>query len=273
MLIKFTPEELELLDKLEDEIIGLRNAYGCRITKYSITKLTRKAIELDEFQAFILVGGKGHGKSTLSIKSVAFYFMAYEGYPCGEAYWEALSRIAFTGKDLVTKIEDYGDIVIWDDAGLHGSTYFWFVEDLRDYIIALNNWYDVARTDVKVVIASTPTKKKLPPTIRNDPEAVLVRVRRHGVKFHKGLGRRLKESEAVGVKNIEGIYDDKTYRMELFRDVFFVYMPDPVYQWYKIVRGKYSEYARKMFIKALEKAKEKLGYTYTPQDTNEKING
>jgi len=270
-MIRFTSEELELLDNLEQEILSLRSAYGCRVTKYSITKLIRKAIDLDEFQAFLLVGGKGHGKSTLSIKSVAFYFMAYDGLPCGEAYWEALSRVAFTGKDLIQKIEDYGDIVIWDDAGLHGSTYFWFVEDLREYIIALNNWYDVARTDVKVVIASTPSKKKLPPTIRNDPEAILVRVRRHGVKYHKGLGRHIKESEAIGVRNVEGIYDDRIYRQELFRDVFLVYMPEPVYRWYGIVRRKYSEYARRMFIRALEKAKEKLGYTYTPGDTNENL--
>ena len=266
--IKFTAGELEYLAQLEEEILALKTAYGCRVTKYSITKLIRKAIDLDEFQAFLLVGGKGHGKSTLSIKSVAYYFMAYEDLPCGEAYWEALSRIAFTGRDLVNKIESYGDIVIWDDAGLHGSTYFWFVEDLRDYIIALNNWYDVARTDVKVVIASTPSKKKLPPTIRNDPEAILVRVRRHGVKNHSVLGK-LKESEAIGVRNIEGIYDDRIYRQELFRDVFLVYMPNPVYYWYSLVRKKYSEYARKMFMRALEKAKEKLGYTYTPQDSNE----
>ena len=101
----------------------------------------------------------------------------------------------------------------------------------------------MARTDIRVVIASTPSKKKLPPTIRNDPEAILVRVRRHGVKYHKGLGRHIKESEAIGVRNVEGIYDDKVYRQELFRDVFLVYMPDPVYQWYGIVRRKYSEYA------------------------------
>ena len=112
---------------------------------------------------------------------------------------------------------------------MHGNIYFWFVEDLRDYIIALNNWYDVARTDVRVVIASTPTKKKLPPTIRNDPEAVLVRIRRHGIKTHPVLGR-IKESEAIGVRNIEDIYDDKIYRQELFRDVFLVYLPNPVYK-------------------------------------------
>ena len=267
MMVKFTEEELERLEELEERIAGLRSGYGCKPVEYSVVKLARRAIELDEFQAFILIGGKGHGKSTYSIKSVAFYFMRYEGLSCGEAYLEALGRIAFTGLELMKVVEEYGDLVIWDDAGLHGSTYYWFVDGMREYVIALSNWYDVARTDVKVLIASTPSKRKLPPTLRSDPEAILVRVRRHGVKLHPGLGKKIKESEAVGVRNIESLYEEKVIRQELFRDVFLVYLPDPVYEYYEIVRRKYSELARKSYYQALEKAKQKL--TYTPPGYNE----
>ena len=257
-MIGFSEEELELLERYWDEIAGLDSKfYGCRPVEYSTTRLARMTIEEDGFQAFILIGGKGHGKSTYSLKTVAYYFMIYEGLNCGEAYQEALKRVAFTAKELLDKIEDYGDMIIWDDAGLHGSTYYWFVEGAQEYIITLANWYDVARTDVRVMLMSTPTKKKLPPVIRSDPEAILVRVRKVG-SIVRPNGVRVKRSEAVGARNIESLYVDRTFREEIFTDRFIVYLPDPVYKYYNIIRNKYSEIAREAWRKAIEKLKDKL---------------
>lgn len=248
---------LEDLEKLRDEIVAMGSSYyGCRPVQYSSVRIIRQTVEEDGFQAFILIGGKGHGKSTYSIKTVAYYFMYYEGYSCGEAYLAALDRLAFTAEELLDRIERYGDIVIWDDAGLHGSTYLWFDQAGQEYLKALVDWYDVARTDVKAIIMSTPTKKKLPPIIRTDPEALLVRVSKYG--YIDVNGRKVKRSLARAARNIEPLFTDRTFREEVYRDVFTVWLPTPVYEYYNIIRKSYSKRARKRLREVVQRVKNKL---------------
>lgn len=253
---------LERLEGIREEIAGMGKAvYGCRAVKYSSVRIIKSVVEEDGFQAFILIGGKGHGKSTYSIKTVAFYFMVYEGMDCGEAYLAALDRIAFTAEELLDKIEQFGDIVIWDDAGLHGSTYFWFDDAGQEYLRALADWYDVARTDIKALIMSTPSKRKLPPIIRTDPEALLVVVRKHGIKQVEGIGR-IRTSVARAARNIEPLFTDRTYREEVYRDVFTVWLPTPVYNYYQVLRQRYSVAARRRLRDVLQRRKDELEIHY-----------
>ncbi len=159
--------------------------------------------------------------------------MYYEGLPCGEAYLEALDRLAFTASELLEKLERYSDFIIWDDAGVHGSIYLWFMGEGQEYLRALADWYDVARTELKVLIMNTPSKRKLPPVIRDDPESLLVRVRRNGYKEIPAIGK-VKISLARAARNIEPLFTDRTYREEVYRDYFTVWLPTPVYQYYNI---------------------------------------
>lgn len=227
-------EQWELIGELSGEL-------GCRATEYAIHRSYREALRDNEFQAIILFGKKGGGKSTYSIRSVATYLMRAEGMSCGEAYQEALMRLAFTAKDLLDKVGQH-DIIVWDDAGLWASTYMWFDPVMRHYLQALLDWYDVIRTDVSVLVMSTPTKKKLPPKIRDDPDTILGRVNKHGIIHYKD--KRIKQSVVVAARNTEGLYDDRVFRTEMFRDHFMVYLPDPVYEFYRTIRKWYSQYAR-----------------------------
>lgn len=249
--MKLEPRIIEYLEMLWDEIGTLENCHGCRKVKYSMTAIMAQTLQDNGFQSFIVIGGKGNGKSTYAIKSTAMYYMIYEDYPCGEAYQEALKKIAFSAKDLLQRIDEGHKIVIWDDAGYHGSTYYWYDEEMRQYIIALVNWYDVARTDINVLIMTTPTKKKLPPTIRSDPDAILVNISKHGKIRVDDIV--FKQSRAIGVRNIESLYEEKTIRTDLFKDLFIVYLPDPVYELYYIIRKQYSKYARKKLKKIIKK--------------------
>ncbi len=255
---------LEELERLRDEIAGLRSAYGCRPVHYSSVVLARQTVEENGFQAFILIGGKGHGKSTYSLKTVAFYFMLYEGLPCGEAYLEALDRLAFTASELVEKLERYNDFIIWDDAGVHGSTYLWFDNAGQEYLRALADWYDVARTDLSVLIMSTPTKKKLPPIIRTDPEALLVRVRKSGVRQIDAIGK-VKVSLARAARNIEPLFSDRTFREEVYRDYFTVWLPTQVYKYYNVIRKSYSTRARQRLRQVIEKHRDRLEHVYAEE--------
>ena len=249
---------IEELEKLREDIVRIdKSYYGCRPVKYSSVRIIRQIVEEDGFQAFILIGGKGHGKSAYSIKTTAFYFMLYEEYSCGEAYLAALDRLAFTAEELIDRIERYGDVVIWDDAGLHGSTYLWFDQAGQEYLKALVDWYDVARTDVKAIIMSTPTKKKLPLVIRTDPEALLVRISRYGYSQINGIGR-VKRSLARAARNIEPLFTDRTYREEVYRDLFTVWMPAPVYTYYNHIRKSYSRMARARLKEVIQKVKDEI---------------
>ncbi len=198
----------------------------------------------------IIYGRKGGGKSTYAIKTVATYYMRREGLECGDAYQKALSTIAFSARDLLNRIDEDREIVIWDDAGLWGSTYMWFDSAMRPYLEALLDWYDVARTDVNVLIMTTPTKKKLPPKIRDDADAIIARVNKHGVVNYKE--RRIKTAVLVAARNHESLYSDKMFRSELFRDHFRVWLPDPVYEYYRIIRKEYSKYAKRKLAKILQ---------------------
>ncbi len=257
---------LGLWDKIEE--LNEEPQLGCRATGYSIHVFYRETINDDEFLGVIIYGKKGGGKSTYAIKTLAAYLMRYEGLECGDAYREALSSLAFTAADLLAKIDEGREIIIWDDAGLWGSTYMWFDEQRRPYLEALLDWYDVVRTDVNILLMTTPSKKKLPPRIREDPDALIIKVAKYGHKEYRG--RRIKISTATAARNTESLYNDKTYRTELFRDYYMVYLPDPVYQYYQILRKQYSKYARNRLKTTLQQTEEYNNPNTTPRKTTTK---
>ena len=149
-----------------------------------------------------------------------------------------------------TSLKKYDDILIWDDAGVWLSTYFWYHPELRPYLIWFLNWYDTSRTDIKVLIFTTPTKKKLPPRIREDPESLHIRIRRIGTDKLSD-GRKMKIAEAHIVMLDESDYSGKLFTSDIGFDQFVVYLPDPVYKAYKILRDGYHRLAKKMLSKVL----------------------
>ncbi|WFO75633.1 hypothetical protein J4526_01765 [Desulfurococcaceae archaeon MEX13E-LK6-19] len=254
-------EEREELEKAYEDIVGVE----CRKRNYLLLSFIFDAIECNELQPIIITGRRGAGKSTYALKVVAQYFMR-QGLSCGEAYLEALNRIVHTPKEFFDALKKYNDIIIWDDAGVWLSTYFWYHPELRPYLIWFLNWFDTSRTDVKVLVFTTPTKKKLPPRVREDPESLHVRVRRVGTKIINGL--KVKVAEAHIVVLDESDYMNKLYTEDVGSDQYVVYLPDPVYRAYSIIRDGYHRLAKKMLGKVLvEKGliPEELveGYTYT----------
>ena len=240
-------ELLDLWDEIEE--LDENPELGCRATSYSIHRFIEEAVRDQEFLGFILYGRKGGGKSTYAIKALATYYMRTEEMGCGEAYQEALQSLAFSARDLL-ELMDERQIIVWDDAGLWGSTYMWYDPAMRPYLEALLNWYDVARTDVNVLIMTTPSKKKLPPRIRDDHDAIIGRVNKHGIVTYGG--RRMKTAVVVAARNSESLYGDKIFRKELFRDYYTVHLPDPVYEFYHEIRREYSRYARAKLAKIVE---------------------
>lgn len=250
--LELTESERTVLYKLWDDIAGIK----CKPYSYSIHSYMREAITEGGFQAFLIVGRRGKGKTTYSLKATASYYMIYEDMECGEAWQETLLHLVFTAKELISKMDDGSDIIIWDDAGVWGSTFMWYDPVMRPYIEALLDWYDVARTDINVLLMSSPNKKKLPPKIRDDEDTILVKINHNGVKYRGE--RKINTSIALAVRNQESLWSEKTYRPTIFTDYFSVFLPDPVYNFYSIIRKKYSEYTRTR-LKAILEVYDEIG--------------
>jgi len=240
-----TEEERDELFCALDEVPKVK----CRKRNYILLSFICDAMEYNELQPIIITGRRGAGKSTYALKVTAQYFMR-KGLSCGEAYLEALKRIVHSPKEFFDALKKYDDILIWDDAGVWLSTYFWYHPELRPYLIWFLNWYDTSRTDIKVLIFTTPTKKKLPPRIREDPESLHIRIRRIGTDKLSD-GRKMKIAEAHIVMLDESDYTGKIMTEDMGSDQYVVYLPDPVYRAYKIIRDGYHRLAKKILGKVL----------------------
>ena len=215
----------------------------------AISRHMREALEDGEFRAFIIVGSKGAGKSTYAIKAVAHYLHYFEGLQFRDAYREALESVVFTAPEFIDVASEGRDVIIWDDAGVFLSTYMWFDEKYRRYLEAFLDYYDVVRTDASIIIFTTPKKDKLPPKVRTDPSSFIVRIAKAGFVVENNT--KVKIARAEGVRNQEGLYEDRTIRQLVFRDKFRVKLPEDIYNDYMKKRRKYAEWARQRLARVM----------------------
>jgi len=230
--------------------------------RYAILRFIQETLEDDGFQSFIIFGSKGAGKSTYALRVAAQYYHFIEKKPTEESWREAIKTVAFTIYEVLQKIDEGRKIIIWDDAGLWLSTYMWYDEKTRKYLEYFNDYWDVIRTDAYVIMFTTPTKKKLPPKVREDSSAILVRITKipsttKVCKMNKQFKllyecRYVKMSLAEGARNVEGLYDDRTLRKLLFTDYFIRYVPDKYWAIYQKKRKSYSRYARKQLERIIQ---------------------
>ena len=63
-------------------------------------------------------------------------------------------------------------------------------------------------------------------------------------------------------RNIKPIFTDRTYREEVYRDVFTVWLPTPVYNYYQVLRQRYSVAARRRLRDVVQRRKDELEMHY-----------
>lgn len=245
MMLSSDFDPLELIRRHEEEVRSVK----CRRRKYFLVDFIADAIENDEVQPIIVYGRRGGGKSTYALKTVVQYLMQHQGLECGDAFIEALKMLVHTPQEVFDAISQRQRIMIWDDAGVWLSTYFWYIPEMRPYLTWFLNWFDTSRTDVNVIIFTVPHLRKLPPRVREDPETLRVRVRRVGTKYIEG--RKFKVADAHLVRLEESEYTLKQYTEDLGYDEYIVYLPDPVYRVYKQIRDHYHILASQMLQKVL----------------------
>ena len=111
-------------------------------------------------------------------------------------------------KSLVFTVEDYESVVerekklrasdgrtaliVWDDFGLHFSTYRWFSPLQRQKVIDFIENFQSVREEVAVLIATVVAPEMIPPKLRDDVN-VLVQAKRRGYGIVVGYERTLWE--------------------------------------------------------------------------------
>jgi hypothetical protein len=235
-------EQARLFRLLEEEVPYVR----CKRVDYLLLRYIVDAIDSGEMLPVIIYGRRGGGKSTYALKLAAQYQLQYMNRDCGEAYRHALEEwLIHTPEEFSRAVTSWKPMVVWDDAGVWLSTYFWYLPEMRPYLIWFLNWYDTSRTDIGALLFTTVSVRKLPPRVRDDVEVVRARIRRIG------RGQRAKVAKAHVIVYDESDYTGKPYIADEFYDTFEVFLPDPVYRAYKIIRDGYHRLAKKLLGRVL----------------------
>lgn len=198
-----------------------------------LARLAGSMRRLNEMRVVIIFGARGVGKSTYAIKELYRYY--------GD-WGKALDNIAFSIEDLLEKSGSGGrgrsrsrEFVVWDDAGVWGSTYLWFTEGQK-LLAALFDYMDTARLDFNLLALTTPSLRKIPPAIRLTDGNVIIKIVRSGYSNGVKVARAnwYTVSEYIGKNIIK----------KVGRENFRVRLPDPVYQEYLETRRYYTAVTR-----------------------------
>jgi len=163
----------------EGKLVSLRDSdYGI----YDIIDLT---LNTDSFQAFAVWGDRGAGKSTCALQLGYYVFSKLYPDEKPEEIWKmVLDHVVFSINEfdhIVKKYdqefsdERYGfkgyydhtyriPWIYWDDAGLHGSRYFWYQLDMRNFA----SFLDVIRVYNKIFMYSAPSVGRVIKSLRDE---------------------------------------------------------------------------------------------------------
>ncbi|MCE4601262.1 MAG: hypothetical protein F7C38_06845 [Desulfurococcales archaeon] len=144
-----------------------------------------EAIHEDGFLFVLIIGERGKGKSTLALNVLNWIYGGDAG------------RVK---RATIFTIDDYDSIVnkqdnllsggdgrikalLWDDMGLHFSTYQWFIPHLRQRMTEFIENFQSVREDIAVLIGTVVEADMLPPKMRGTANYMVDCVRRGKAKL------------------------------------------------------------------------------------------
>ena len=217
----------------------------------------------------IIYGTKGMGKSSYSFLTGVDVLTngdyKKKKYDASWAWEELKDRIVFTPAEFLEKVmnlEKRVEFIIWDDAGLWLNALRWndpFVKRVQEYL-------NVARTDMAVLMMTTPTSQMVVKKIReSEPAFFSVAIRydtQRGTASLKELAdgtlKDYKYREARGYFQFLKPDGELSLPKHAWTDHFSALMPDDFYKWYKPLRNKYATMAKELMKYELELKKQEM---------------
>ena len=207
----------------------------------AITYFMRRAYE-SGFNLFIIVGNLGSGKSAYAMYA-SLEFLRQIGVRKASLDYVLDEKLVFTFDELRKRIQrvkwvNRHPALIWDDAGIYGSSYLFFID--KWITMAISGTMQVARSRVANLLITVPVPEMLVRVIRLIPERIIVVIR----PIDKWV------SQARGY--IVEFTPKREYVYHIFTDTFVKRFPDDFFKRYMELRDSYVDETLKMYDAALE---------------------
>jgi hypothetical protein len=183
------------------------------------------------FVGAIIWGDRSIGKSAYALK-VAHQLFLHDGCSDKEAWENAIDSCVFLIEDLILKVRQYNyrnraKIIIWDDAGYHGSGLLYFL-NLANAMM-LKGITDTLRTSTESFLLTTPSTKSLISFLKDYGDYEIKIVKDRG--WERLAHLRKERIEPWGKKR----------KIDRGTDAFSAYMPNEYYHKYMRQRDRYKE--------------------------------
>ena len=194
------------------------------------------------FNLFIIVGNLGSGKSAYAMYAT-LEFMKRLGVRKVSLDYILDEKLVFTFDELRRYIQrvkwrNRHPALIWDDAGIYGSSYLYFID--KWLTMAISGTMQVSRSRVANLLITVPVPEMLVRVIRLIPERIIVVIR----PIDEWI------SQARGY--IVEFTPKKEYVYHIFTDTFVKKLPDGFFEKYMELRDSYVDETLKMYDAALE---------------------
>jgi len=218
-------------------------------------RMIMTAYESDEFLPIIPYGPLGYGKSAYAIKVAALIHGNFEYYN----YEAVKDCMVFHPKDFLKKCSEMemdkrNPVLIWDDAGL----WLHALDFQHPFVKSVAKYMNVARTDWGSIIYTTPWPTWIIKKVRGLPQCVIIKILKADMDLKPNPSDPtllLRHKYRIARAYRSWITPDmkKSGVKTMHEDYFDAYLPDDFFEWYKPLRDKYAEIAKRMMAKALKK--------------------
>ncbi len=194
---------------------------------FILAKMIKAAIRQDGFVGAIIYGNQGYGKSVYALKTA---FQVYRD-------WDIVfSNLVFRLEDLYDKLlsaitnRKPIQVLIWDDAGVHGNKYKWFDPKGQSLAKDMQMLIDVIRTGVKSLLITTPQPNELLRVFRGY-DWYYIKITKMGDKNNRQATLYRQSVMPNGNIIVRKIGIDR----------YNVRLPDEIYDWYKPIRESFFQ--------------------------------
>lgn len=190
------------------------------------------------FISVITYGRQGTGKSVYNIK-VAYEVLKHINGSI--SLLEVIDNyVYFDIAEIVGRLARNGGkripVLVWDDAGVHGSSYLWFIDRRRAMLIS--SLFQTARTILNALLMNAPSPNFIAKHLRSVDSYVVCVVKKNRERS-LAIGYRLKILPSGKLWVTKYFIDDFIRRLD-------------AYDYYLRKREKYALYALERLAKALE---------------------